>query len=105
MGPFKHTVDDGLDLRKAGYECMYTLLDSCLDRLDIYTFLNHVEEGLKDDYDIKMLTYLMLVRLATLVPNAVLQSECGVWASGGRGRRGSSGFDVSQIFCEVMYLM
>ncbi|KAF0288887.1 Cullin-associated NEDD8-dissociated protein 1 [Amphibalanus amphitrite] len=73
MGPFKHTVDDGLDLRKAGYECMYTLLDSCLDRLDIYTFLNHVEEGLKDDYDIKMLTYLMLVRLATLVPNAVLQ--------------------------------
>jgi len=73
MGPFKHTVDDGLDLRKAGYECMYTLLDSCLDRLDIYVFLNHVEDGLKDDYDIKMLTYLMLVRLSSLVPNAVLQ--------------------------------
>jgi cullin-associated NEDD8-dissociated protein 1 len=74
MGPFKHTVDDGLDLRKAAFECMYTLLDSCLDRIDIFEFLNHVEEGLKDHYDIKMLTYLMLVRLSTLCPNALLQS-------------------------------
>lgn len=73
MGPFKHTVDDGLDLRKAAFECMYTLLDSCLDRIDIFEFLNHVEDGLKDHYDIKMLTYLMLVRLATLCPNALLQ--------------------------------
>eukprot|EP00112_Aurelia_sp_Birch-Aquarium-sp1_P013777 Seg2940.2 transcript_id=Seg2940.2/GoldUCD/mRNA.D3Y31 product="Cullin-associated NEDD8-dissociated protein 1" protein_id=Seg2940.2/GoldUCD/D3Y31 len=73
MGPFKHTVDDGLDIRKAAFECMYTLLDSCLDRLDIFEFLNHVEDGLKDHYDIKMLTYLMLVRLSTLCPNALLQ--------------------------------
>lgn len=73
MGPFKHTVDDGLDIRKAAFECMYTLLDSCLDRLDIFEFLNHVEDGLRDHYDIKMLTYLMLVRLASLCPSAVLQ--------------------------------
>ncbi|XP_071144379.1 cullin-associated NEDD8-dissociated protein 1-like [Mytilus galloprovincialis] len=73
MGPFKHTLDDGLDIRKAAFECMYTLLDSCLDRLDIFEFLNHVEDGLKDHYDIKMLTYLMLVRLAHLCPSAVLQ--------------------------------
>lgn len=56
MGPFKHTVDDGLDIRKAAFECMYTLLDSCLDRLDIFEFLNHVEDGLKDHYDIKVTT-------------------------------------------------
>lgn len=73
MGPFKHTVDDGLDLRKAAFECMYTLLDSCLDRLDVFEFLNHVELGLKDHYDIKMLTYLMVARLAVLCPTAVLQ--------------------------------
>ncbi|RMZ95389.1 cullin-associated NEDD8-dissociated [Brachionus plicatilis] len=73
MGPFKHTVDDGLDLRKAAFETMYTLLDSCLDRIDIFEFLNHVEDGLKDHYDIKMLTYLMLVRLSSLCSNALMQ--------------------------------
>ncbi|XP_067930479.1 cullin-associated NEDD8-dissociated protein 1-like [Watersipora subatra] len=73
MGPFKHTVDDGLDLRKAAFECMYTLLDACLDRIDIFEFLTHVEDGLKDHYDVKMLTYLMVVRLASLAPGPVLQ--------------------------------
>ncbi|XP_021265607.1 cullin-associated NEDD8-dissociated protein 1-like [Numida meleagris] len=73
MGPFKHTVDDGLDVRKAAFECMYTLLESCLDRLDIYEYLNHVEDGLKDHYDIQMLTFIMLARLSALCPNAVLQ--------------------------------
>ncbi|XP_048812922.1 cullin-associated NEDD8-dissociated protein 1-like isoform X1 [Lagopus muta] len=73
MGPFKHTVDDGLDVRKAAFECMYTLLESCLDRLDICEYLNHVEDGLKDHYDIQMLTFIMLARLSTLCPNTVLQ--------------------------------
>lgn len=73
MGPFKHKVDDGLDIRKAAFECMYTLLDSCMDRIDVYEFLTHLEDGLKDHYDIKMLTYLMVVRLATIRPSALLQ--------------------------------
>lgn len=73
MGPFKHTVDDGLDLRKAAFECMYTLLGTCLDRLDVFEFLRHVEGGLRDHYDIKMLTYLMCARLAQLCPTVVLQ--------------------------------
>lgn len=75
MGPFKHTVDDGLDIRKAAFECMYTLLDSCLDRLDIFEYLNYLENGLRDHYDIKMLTYLMVSRMAQIVPSAVLQSK------------------------------
>lgn len=73
MGPFKHTVDDGLDIRKAAFECMYTILDSCLDRIDIFDFIENVEGGLKDHYDIKMLTYLMVARLAQICPGAVLQ--------------------------------
>ncbi|KAI5937222.1 cullin-associated NEDD8-dissociated protein 2 isoform X2 [Manis javanica] len=73
MGPFKHTVDDGLDVRKAAFECMYSLLESCLGQLDICEFLNHVEDGLKDHYDIRMLTFIMLARLAALCPAPVLQ--------------------------------
>ncbi|DAA16802.1 cullin-associated NEDD8-dissociated protein 2 [Bos taurus] len=73
MGPFKHTVDDGLDVRKAAFECMYSLLESCLGQLDVCEFLNHVEDGLKDHYDIRMLTFIMLARLATLCPVPVLQ--------------------------------
>ncbi|XP_049718584.1 cullin-associated NEDD8-dissociated protein 2 isoform X3 [Elephas maximus indicus] len=73
MGPFKHAVDDGLDVRKAAFECMYSLLESCLGQLDICEFLNHVEDGLKDHYDIRMLTFIMLARLATLCPAPVLQ--------------------------------
>merc|ERR1719414_2672475 len=61
-----------LDLRKAAFECMYTLLDTCVDRLDVFEFLSHVQDGLKDHYDIKMLTYLMVARVAQLCPGAVL---------------------------------
>lgn len=75
MGPFKHTVDDGLDIRKAAFECMYTLLEQGLDRVDVMQFLEHVIAGLRDHYDIKMLTYLMTARLAHLCPAAVLQSK------------------------------
>ncbi|XP_028907826.1 cullin-associated NEDD8-dissociated protein 1-like [Ornithorhynchus anatinus] len=68
MGPFKHRVDDGLDLRKTAFECLYTLLDSCLDKLNIYEYLEHVEEGLNDHYDIKMLIFILLNRLSKLCP-------------------------------------
>ena len=54
MGPFKHTVDDGLDLRKAAFECMYTLMETCLEQLDVFQFLSHIEDGLKDHYDIRV---------------------------------------------------
>uniref|UniRef100_A0A0N4UR73 TIP120 domain-containing protein n=1 Tax=Dracunculus medinensis TaxID=318479 RepID=A0A0N4UR73_DRAME len=73
MGPFKHVIDGGLDLRKAAFECMYTLLDTCLEKLDIFEFITYMENGLKDHHDIKLLSYLMLSRLSTLCPSQVLQ--------------------------------
>lgn len=73
MGPFKHEVDDGLDCRKAAYECLYTLLDGCLDHLNILEFMEHVIRGLSDHYDIKTLCFLFLRRLVHAAPNAVAQ--------------------------------
>lgn len=61
-----------MDIRKAAFECMYTLLEQGLDRVDVMQFIDHVIEGLRDHYDIKMLTYLMTARLAHICPAAVL---------------------------------
>jgi len=63
LGPFKHTVDDGLELRKAAFEAMDTLLDGCPDRLELPQFLVHLTDGLKDDHDIKVLCHIMLRKL------------------------------------------
>jgi len=73
LGPFKHTVDDGLEIRKAAYECMYTLLDTCLDRVNIPEFVSNLVDGLKDHYDIKTLAHLMLIRLSVLAGPALLE--------------------------------
>eukprot|EP00127_Corallochytrium_limacisporum_P001356 Clim_evm12s53 gene=Clim_evmTU12s53 len=73
MGPFKHKVDDGLDIRKAAYECMYTLLDTCLDRIELFDFLTHVQHGLEDHFDVIMLCHLILIRIVGASATAVAQ--------------------------------
>jgi len=73
MGPFKHKVDDGLDIRKTAYECMHTLLDSALQEIDVHELLGRVVSGLNDEEDVKKLCYLMLAKLAQVAPTAVAQ--------------------------------
>ena len=73
LGPFKHTVDDGLDLRKAAFECLDTLLDACLHptknagamtRLGAAAgYLDALTSGLGDQYDVKMIAHAVLVKL------------------------------------------
>jgi len=74
MGPWTHKVDDGLDARKTAYETLYTLLDTCLTKLDLHEFLGHVQTGLADDSDeVKVICHMMLFRLAQVAPTAVAQ--------------------------------
>lgn len=74
MGPWTHKVDDGLETRKTAYETMYTLLDTCLNKLDLHEFLGRVLPGLSDDSDeIKVISHMMLFRLSQVAPAAVSQ--------------------------------
>ncbi|KAL8162625.1 hypothetical protein V2J09_014114, partial [Rumex salicifolius] len=73
LGPFKHVVDDGLELRKAAFECVDTLLDTCLDQVNPSSFIvPHLKSGLDDHYDVKMPCHLILSKLAEKCPSAVL---------------------------------
>lgn len=42
---------------------MYSLLDSCHKELDLATLLDNVENSYEDDYDVKLLAYLILLRV------------------------------------------
>ncbi|GLT90694.1 hypothetical protein SLE2022_086150 [Rubroshorea leprosula] len=73
LGPFKHVVDDGLELRKAAFECVDTLLDGCLDQVNPSSFIvPYLKSGLDDHYDVKMPCHLILSKLADKCPSAVL---------------------------------
>ena len=46
LGPFKHTVDEGLELRKAAFECMDFLLENAADQIQFPDFIAHLQLGL-----------------------------------------------------------
>ena len=47
LGPFKHKIDDGLELRKAAFECMDVLLDRASARLYLPDFIRHLQSGIE----------------------------------------------------------
>ena len=50
---------------QAAFECMYTLLETCLSKLDIFEFLKKVEAGVTDHYDIKVILSWLLLEYYT----------------------------------------
>ena len=70
MGPFKHKVDDGLEIRKSSYETLYALLESpgSRQRLDMVAFYDRIIAGITDEHDIKMLCCLVLSKLLSIAP-------------------------------------
>merc|ERR1712000_388263 len=73
LGPFKHKVDDGLEVRKAAYECMYTLLAAFGRALSMEPFVAALAEALDDEYDIAMLAHLIIIRVAAVAPASLLE--------------------------------
>ena len=70
MGPFKHKVDDGLEIRKSAYETLYALLEShaTRTRLDIAAFYDRIVAGIADEHEIKILCCLVLSKLLVIAP-------------------------------------
>jgi len=70
MGPFKHKIDDGLEIRKSAYETLYVLLDSAAtrQRLDMPSFFDRIVAGVADEHEIKILCCLVLTRLLAITP-------------------------------------
>ncbi|KAI1111931.1 armadillo-type protein [Nemania sp. NC0429] len=69
MGPFKHTVDDGLEARKSGYETLYSLMETAFSRITSPEFYDRIIAGLDDDNDIRGLCNLMLGKLIVIDPD------------------------------------
>lgn len=72
LGPLKHKVDDGLDSRKCTFECLYTLLEKCRERIQAPKLLECVFRGLEDDYNIQMLNFMIIDRLCVEFPDDVV---------------------------------
>ena len=69
MGPFRHTVDDGLETRRNAYEALYSVLENLFPSIDnVDEFVAKVVKGLDDQHEIKILCSLMLQRLAAAAP-------------------------------------
>ncbi|KAF5846434.1 hypothetical protein GGP41_003840 [Bipolaris sorokiniana] len=74
MGPFKHKVDDGLEIRKSAYETLYALLEKAFARLspiEISDFFDRIVAGVTDEHDIRILCNLMLTKLMVIAPDQV----------------------------------
>jgi len=73
MGPFKHKVDDGLEIRKAAYETVHSLVatPAALAALDAPALFERLAAGVQDDTDVRTLCTLMLAKLAAGAPDEV----------------------------------
>ncbi|KAL7625766.1 hypothetical protein AAE478_004989 [Parahypoxylon ruwenzoriense] len=68
MGPFKHLVDDGLEVRKSAYETLYALMETAFSRVSSLELYDRVIAGLGDENDIRSLCNLMLSKLIVIDP-------------------------------------
>ncbi|RDW79043.1 putative cullin binding protein CanA [Aspergillus mulundensis] len=68
MGPFKHKVDDGLELRKSAYETVYAALDTSFSLSHLPELYSRILAGIDDEQDIRTICNLMTSKLITLAP-------------------------------------
>lgn len=72
LGPFKHRVDDNLPSRKACMTCIETILEVMPEQFDTTSFLSITPLLLTDKNEIKLQTYLVLAKISSVNPTALL---------------------------------
>ncbi|KAG6015340.1 hypothetical protein E4U54_003684 [Claviceps lovelessii] len=73
LGPFRHTVDDGLEVRKSAYETLYALMETAFTRINNIDFYDRIVAGIKDDNDIRQLCNLMVTKLIVIDPDETVR--------------------------------
>ena len=68
LGPFKHTVDDALPLRKAALSVFATCLEKCPSSLDIPAFMPVIAKALADVEDIQLQTHQIVLTMCSRYP-------------------------------------
>lgn len=73
LGPFKHKVDGGLELRKSAFECIDTIITHLYEKIDGKAFVQTLINGVTDtDYDINLLTFHIIEKCTEKIPRALL---------------------------------
>jgi cullin-associated NEDD8-dissociated protein 1 len=68
LGPFKHTVDDALPLRKAALSIFATCLENLPASLDIAAFIPVLAKALGDVEDVQLQAHQILISMCTRQP-------------------------------------
>lgn len=68
LGPFKHTVDDALPLRKAALSVFATCLDKCPSSLDIPALMPVVAKALADVEDVQLQMHSIVISMCSRHP-------------------------------------
>ncbi|KAF2863161.1 TIP120-domain-containing protein [Piedraia hortae CBS 480.64] len=71
MGPFKHKIDDGLEMRTTAYETLFALIGTPVaqTKMDTSAIFHRVTDGLRDEHEIKLLSCLIINKLIDLAPD------------------------------------
>eukprot|EP00977_Amphora_coffeiformis_P016691 scaffold5237_cov179-Amphora_coffeaeformis.AAC.4 len=72
LGPFKHTVDDALPLRKAALSIFATCLESAPGSLDIGAFMSVLAQALGDAEDIQLHAHQIILSMCSKNPSYVV---------------------------------
>lgn len=68
LGPFKHTVDDALPLRKSALTVFATCLEKCPASLDIPAFMPVIVKALADVEDVQLQTHQIVLTMCSRCP-------------------------------------